>query len=468
MDASSSMPAPDVPPASDVLFFSNLHGRKRHTKRDIGLLDLQEAMKRGKQERAQRDFTTGAKRWTFTHGDIVYKTDSTVFRGVTWWNVSIDIPRASLTLKQFGENKAAKRRLREDPSLCTSHTVIVVDQSGSMRTPDVADFFDRSQAVFGMLALNFVAKQCLSGEATDADVVSLVRMQDDANVVIEREPMGLVLYNQLVGFHNAGTPRHNGNFLPALDEAERLLKGLVHDGCALALLFLSDGRPSDHAAYLRSGSCLQAEEKIASRVRALAETFGQQLSVSTLGFADPSQDFSVLEAMAGAARDGGAQGEFHRPDLSSEGLGSAISRSVSSLTDTRLRLTTLAVGNDAQPRALRKVDKEATGTPWGHAITTLTTADGWVVYPSDVQRFEFSKQRPSTNNMESRWVPAGFLSEEADGIAVRSKALGEGAERLVFGLQVCTKRWAHCFQAVVRIKNNTSLTHNVLVFVVES
>lgn len=366
-----------IPATSEIPFFSSLHGRQRRAERDIDVRDLKAAVKYGVKHPAERDPRTGQRRWRYTYADVVYITDSTSKREITSWVSPIGVPSAKLTLREIGEHERAKERLEDDPSLCTSHTVIVVDQSGSMRKTDVADFYDRSRAVFGMLALDFVAKPRLSGERTDADVVSLVLMRDAASIAIEREPMGLVLYNQLVHLHDTAYPQYNGNFLPALDLAEQLLYSHPHSECGLSLLFFSDGRPSDHTAYLGAGNCQEAAEKITDRVRALAETFGEQLTVTTLGFASPEEDFTVLENMAEAARGGGAQGQFIRPELSSRGLGTAIADSVSSLTATRLRLTTLA--EDKQRRETRHVEREAAGTQWNHALSTAKTAAGYVV-----------------------------------------------------------------------------------------
>ncbi|CAM9949825.1 unnamed protein product [Ectocarpus sp. 12 AP-2014] len=206
--------------------------------------------------------------------------------------------------------------------------------------------------------------------------------------------MGLVLYNKFVGLHDQSRPRSHGMFLPALNEAKRLLKSQVHGGCALSLMFLSDGRPSDQGS--------SPMHVIADRVRSLAEVFGQQLSVTTLGFGNKRQDFSVLEAMAGAAQDVGAQGEFRSSPQRALG-----------------------------PPSL--VEREAAGSEWGHAPTALQTGDGWIVYKDDLQRYEFSYK--GIRYYRFPWVRVDHFSPEATAIAIRKKALGEGYERLVFGLQ---------------------------------
>ena len=397
-------------------------------------------MKHGEKEPAHPDPRTGAKRWKYKYANVVFITDETSTMEITSYTQPLDIPEAILSRQQIEDHYEAEERLRRQPSLCTSHTVIVVDHSASMKTSDVTDFENRAKAVFGMLAVDFVAKQRLSGAATDTDVVSLVLMDDWVEVVFEREPMGLVLYNKLVGLHHRVRPRSHGNFLPSLDQAQKLFRE-DHDGSALCLLFLSDGKPSDNCTGVVRGSYQVAAEAISERMSGLATAFRERLAVVTLGFARPSQDFSVLEAMAMAAREAGANAEFHRPELSAVSLGSAIAATVSSLSATKSRISTalppLSGGNSRPRPPLRQVEKECVGSSdsWRHAPTTSETGDGWVIYTDGVKRYEY---RPlSVRGLEAHpWVVRGLFSSRADAIVIRRKAFGEGAERLVFAMQV--------------------------------
>ena len=76
-----------------------------------------------------------------------------------------------------------------------------------------------------------------------------------------REPIGLSLYNRLVEIHRKVKPRSHGNFLPSLDQAEKLLRDDFHQpGTALCLVFLSDGKPSDNATGVCRGSCKAAAQ----------------------------------------------------------------------------------------------------------------------------------------------------------------------------------------------------------------
>jgi len=79
-----------------------------------------------------------------------------------------------------------------------------------------------------------------------------IEMRDEAKVVLESVPLDGHIFNVLMQRRNEARPSSHGNYIPALEAAERLLNKFSHGGCALNLLFLSDGRPSDarHASPL--------------------------------------------------------------------------------------------------------------------------------------------------------------------------------------------------------------------------
>lgn len=440
----------------DVSFFARLL-RSRELRPDV-----RAGIQHGTREIVGWDPACMAHQWKYTYAKdntrkIVYITDPLSTRLIASYPEPLELASARLTREHVLSNESAKARLRDDPSLCTSHTVIVVDNSGSMRTPDVTcqpsssfgspEFQSRFEAVFGTLALDFVAKRRLVGDTRDTDVVSLVLMRDQATVPFEREPVGLALYNKMVSLHQGAhsNPAYHGNYLPALDKAEELLvnPAYYHRDCALSLLFLSDGRPSDTCHPSAAGSCKNnsiVRSSIAQRVYTLAKGLGQQLSVSTVGFAQQGQDLSVLEVMAAAANQAGATGSFNNTELSLRALETSIALTASTVVATKSRLAA-ARGRNHRSRDLRRVDMEAAGIDWGqHAHTPWEMGDGWVVYTQDVDRLEFSpqsaKRGTDTSSETSSWVSVGLSSPRANCVAIRRKALGEGAERLAFGLQV--------------------------------
>jgi hypothetical protein len=172
------------------------------------------------------------------------------------------------------------------------HLIAVVDQSGSMRQNDVAGYLNRSDAVFGTLALDLIGQQLDQGMSKMQHAVTLIEMRDTASIIVEREPLSNALFNKVVALRETATPKSHGNYMPALQLAEAVLS---HDEdnekCALMLLFLSDGRPSD-----------PNRARICNCIQDMVMRFGKRLTIATLGFAKADEDFSVLEQMAETAR----------------------------------------------------------------------------------------------------------------------------------------------------------------------
>lgn len=137
MSTQNPTSAEGIPRTSEVPFFSSLHGRERRALRGIDRTDLQAAVLHGKKEPGWPHPATGAARWVYQYGGIVYVTDESSTQEITSYAEPVGIPRANLTREQVLDHEAKKERLAVNPSLCTSHTIIVVDQSGSMKTCDI-------------------------------------------------------------------------------------------------------------------------------------------------------------------------------------------------------------------------------------------------------------------------------------------------------------------------------------------
>ena len=129
-----------------MVIFSSLHGRERRLLRDITKRNLEAAVKYGKKERGHNCPKTGLPRWKYTYADIVYITDYTSTVEVTSYVLPIEIKRAPISPSDEERYNEAIRLVEEDPMRCTSHTVIIIDQSASMKTCDVTDFRSRSDA----------------------------------------------------------------------------------------------------------------------------------------------------------------------------------------------------------------------------------------------------------------------------------------------------------------------------------
>ena len=117
-------------------------------------------------------------------------------------------------MKRAHQQASALIKARQDS--WTSHTVIIVDQSGSMRKTDVDGGSTRSDAVWLTVAVDFVAKQLETGKSSDTDVVSVVAMCSESTIVIDRQPHDWLLFNRLVDLLRSQEPHFDGNYMPAL------------------------------------------------------------------------------------------------------------------------------------------------------------------------------------------------------------------------------------------------------------
>ena len=105
---------------------SSLHGRNRHSTRNIGKRDLQAALKYGLKERGHPNPQTGEPRWKYTYRNIVYITEGhRSQKEVTSYVEPIKIPEAFVTPDDLKVHNRIMDKLRKQPSMVTSHTVFI-------------------------------------------------------------------------------------------------------------------------------------------------------------------------------------------------------------------------------------------------------------------------------------------------------------------------------------------------------
>lgn len=425
----NSQPAETITSAAVVL--SSAHGRERRHQRNITKRDLQAAVLYGKKEAAP--FTRpGERRWMYTFADIVYLTDSTSTREITSWPLAccgIDVPKKEMTSDMYQKHKRSIILLK-DKSSWTSHTVAVVDQSGSMRNSDASEEATRSDVVWLTLALDFVRKKLESGESTETDVFSLVSMRSEGEILIKEQPMDWLLYNKIIELLRTQRPMGHGNYIPALNTAEELLISNPYSNCALLLIFLSDGRPSDQLSTgtLKEVPAQTQIEKLTimgkQRVSNLASRFGRRLTVGAIAFGQPEEeDFSTLKGFAEAAIEYGSHGLFRSASLSVETLAETFTTLSSTLTSTKVEMT--EIGGSTQ-RKVREVYREPISSLGGVELD-----NHWLYFPYSSESGSIVK----TTWTKDGWHPVPrkyiFSSSEATGVALKKRFFGEGAERLV-------------------------------------
>jgi hypothetical protein len=410
-----------------VTILSSTHGRQRRAEREIHKRDLQAAVKHGVKEPAGCCLRTGAPRWKYTFADVVFITDETSRHEITSWPLpgcGFDVPLMQLDTAAAAENARAHAAVRARSSTWTSHTVIVVDQSGSMRKIDTAAGSTRSDAVWLTLACTWVSDQLTSGAAKQTDVVSIIGMNAESTLLVDRHPVNWSLFNTLVAFLRTAMPASDGNYLPAIDMAETCLLANTHGSCALLLLFLSDGTPSDRPlpgfGHAKSAEFrAMRDEQFSGAIGRLASRFGRRLTVGTIGFGPPGEDFSTLRKLATECTRYNSTGIFQSPELTAHSLRLALSTLSSTLTATKTELTEL--GGSSQ-RVVRDVRREPQS-----AGNELCVNDSWFIWadPGSLKRSVWSA-------VINDWLPqVCFVAPGAVSIALRNNIFGEGAERMV-------------------------------------
>ena len=323
---------------SDVTLISHSHGRNRRNERTIDKKELQAAIKYGSKEKAAPG-RKGEERWKYTHAGVVYVTDSTSRQEVTSWRIN-----DRTELRQFP--------LMSSDLIFSSHTIIVVDCSGSMRTGDCPGYPTRTKCTYELLAKEFIEPQIALTEKlsdqTNLAVISLIEMRSKATILLKKAKIsnGLLAYIRGRGDLNAYS---HGHYLPALDAVLRIVNEDLNKPMQYFVFFLSDGAPSDHIEMMcdhgitvwgakdigqqkvvkgklkavlntcvsqkQTGKCrLQLMNTVVSqvieKVNVLGDTCGRdRIRFNTVGFGDPKEDFFVLEQVVSL------HSEFHNYDI---------------------------------------------------------------------------------------------------------------------------------------------------------
>lgn len=335
----------------DSTLLSGVHGRERRVERGIQKIDLQRARRYGMKEDARNG------RIKYTYGGIVFiycpkkKREITSFpsRDYSAPTSGTKVAKPIILEKENSVDqrmKEAHDKLASDAnanertrSKWKSHSVLVVDMSGSMRKDDVNGARCRSDGVWMALARDYVKRPLENKTRDHSDLISIIIMKDDAEIVLRHQPTTWVLYNKLIDMRewdeDIFRPSGSGNYLPSIVKAESLLTSNANAGCALSLLFFSDGCPSDPHCD---------RPLIIKRVGELASKFGRRLSLSCIGMADATENFSTLNDMITEAQQYGAQASFGKPSLDADSLSNIITSLASSLTTSKTEMTELATG----------------------------------------------------------------------------------------------------------------------------
>lgn len=280
---------------------------------------------------------------------------------------------------------------------------------------------------------------------------SAIGMRRDAKVLVFQQPTDYILYNRIIDLLESSASCLNGNYMPSLDRAEDLLNANTSGGCALALLFLSDGKPSDQYGALYDECGLRMSLTVEQRhllhakkkISGMASKFGRRLTVTTIGFGVPGEDFAVLKAMCTAAEDYGSRSAYHASGLDVQALSTAIISYSSTLSSTMTECTEIGTG---AARNVREVKRESNLNQFEHA-NDKTVDMTWVVHCEAIRvrathvadylsRIGVHTQgqiiqRKKFDAVSNNWRQVSQMTEGAVAVAMKEEIFGEGAERMV-------------------------------------
>ena len=411
---------------SDIL--SSLHGRQRRLERGISKTEFHAAVKFGERSPGRMNPRTGEKSWLFTYkaGGIAVITNDTCTREVTSWALpcwGLDIEKIHITPYMMEEHdKAVEDSNHHDR--WDSHTVVVLDQSGSMRKTDATSGATRSDLVWLCLAIDCIGKRLKSGEVSSRDYFTLIELGSKGNYLIRQHPYNWILYNKIIDMLRNRSPIGEGNYLPAIKLAEKALLSNKMGNCLLQLLFLSDGAPSDKPP--RGFGCGQVNPHvfeyhkyaIGRRIAVLARKFGSRLSLGAVTVGD--SQVHILKHIARTAEEYNCQVFLSKATLCANELSSAFQSMTTLLTNTKSAATDVITNRQ---RTFRDLIREPRSS-----VVLYNIHDGkWSKYTSNVlKRVCFDKR-------EYKWVniKRKFNSDLAVGLVVRDEVFGEGKERAV-------------------------------------
>ena len=386
---------------STTLIQSTLHGRKRRLLRRIEKTDIEDCLAFGIKEPSIKG------RWKYTYNEVVLIMDPTNTTEITSFVMPLEMERAEYDNYYVDEHNEAKKAIIQDKTVCASHTIIVMDMSGSMRRADVANFVTRYKAVVSTIASEYIAFQLIRHQVKNSDVVTIIRMGTESDVLIEREPISWVLYNMVLDLRFK-RPDFHGNYIPALEKTKELFDKYDHPNVALCMFFLSDGKSSDSYCCKGLNHAL-SETYISDELRTIAQQYGSRLSTNFIGFGPYTgpYDFEILEKLSEISEEYGCVSQFIHSKLDSTILKDSINSSAKRLSETRISLATTG-GRTLRP-----------------SLGTKENPTSSYFFYSEVQKKVWS-------SIDNNWI----LKPLAQGVALCKDKLGVGAERVVFSLHL--------------------------------
>jgi hypothetical protein len=395
----------------ELTLLSTLHGRARRQLRDISKHDTKTVVKYGTKTPAA--VVNGEQRWKFEYDNTIVITDQFCSKEITSYKKSLEIEPANITQTMLENHTEAVRVLKEDPHMCTSHSIIIIDQSASMRISDVECFRSRSEASYGTLALDYIAEQLYPmGDDFVGDAVSIIEMNDAGSLFVDKEPLNWILFNKMLRRLKTARPRSHGNYVKSLEYAEQIIcRELAlyadldeEDIPRFMLIFISDGRPSDSKPEDE-----QSRESIIARI---AYRLKSKLTVQGMGLGVAS-DFEQLKRMVDTAKLFGAQGQFNHAGLNPASMSSTLSSIATSMTTTRNELCSIT-GMKLNKTEKNFIMKQKDNKNCDYRIESRSIA-----------RYKYVSRRKQEPLSTDPWEKLNFHNRECAGFFIETDPFGK-------------------------------------------
>ena len=396
------------------------HAASRREKRRLSMSEIMSTLRYGSKRAIDTDC------WEYTFAGVIVianKEENVVLTVYPEPGFGIDLNKVEITPEMKVEHKRSCSFLRTHKNKWTSHNVAVIDQSGSMRKMDIDEAITRSDLVWLCLAVDIVYNGIKSGEKKSTDVLSIIVMKDHAEIIIDRQPFDWILYNKLIDIMNTKKPSTGGKFIPALDVAQELLFFNRSKNCALSLLFLSDGKPSDQFKSGKlsnthiQGRHFEAMKKhIGPRIEELASLLGKRLNICFLPIGpEHSSEFGIMEYMADQARAYECPVICEPASLHAKALTTALRKMSTTTTNT---MTTIAeLPANCTIRDFVKMRQDHVGSPM--------VSETWETCSKrQIVRFEYKKDKGFVRCSKH------LFHATAIGLAWETRWFGEGKERI--------------------------------------
>lgn len=303
-----------------------------------------------------------------------------------------------------------------------------------MNNGDVMGHRTRSRSAYYQIANEMIAGPLLKEHLSFTDVVTVIEMREDAVVTINMEPCTWELHNKLVDLANEPLRgKGHGNYYPALLEALKILSSTDNSTCALLLMFLSDGRPSDaHTLFKYSAKELyrrqtHTRETILNTVEIMCRKFKERLTFGTFGFAFDSGDlFELMKSMAERAKKAGSGAGFSS-GIDTNSLRTSLRIMSQSLMSTRANLSSIGVGShpkqSIRPEQMKISDES-------DAKFNSTDYTYHMVDPNrgGLKRYSYFIDRYN-DELIFDYIP--LQHPLAEGVAIKKTYFDKGAERIV-------------------------------------